>query len=210
MKCLGAKAFTLIELLVIIATVGLLVCVLMPTQDRQRERAKRIQCTNNLKNIGLAFKTWALDSRADYPMNWKAKQGGTLEFTTNGEVFRPFQVISNGLETPKVLVCPADTRIPATNFSSLSNSNLSYFVGIDAQDAYPQMFLSGDRNLTNRPSPLNRILEVTTNTSIGWSHELHNRSGNVLLCDGSVQQLSSSRLQSALQDSGVTNRLAIP
>ena len=90
----------------------------------------------------------------------------------------------------------------------LSNSNLSYFIGLDAQDTNPQMFLIGDRNLTNGPLPPNRILTLNTNFPVGWTRELHRYRGNIGLADGSVQQFSGSALSTACQSS--TNRLAFP
>ena len=95
------SAFTLIELIVTIACVLVVVLILMPTLARSRARSLRIGCTNNLKQIGLAFRTWALDNNNYYPVQESVTNGGTTELVSSGLVFPHFRVLSNELYTPR-------------------------------------------------------------------------------------------------------------
>ena len=197
----GPRAFTLIELLCVIAIIGILMAMLFPAVSQGRMRAKRIQCVSNLRQIGIVFQSFAHDHNGLFSMAVPANAGGSLEFVQNTRLvpgdsyfsFRHFQSLSNELVTPKLLVCPADTRLPATNFAGLKNENLSFFVSPDAQYSRPGSVLSGDRNLTNYWAPTATTVRLTPGSYLRWTHELHRFKGNLLFSDGHVEENNDPR-----------------
>ena len=221
------EGFTVLELLIVVATMCILAAIILPSLGRQgRVSGQRINCTNNLKQMGLAFRTWSLDNGDKYPMQISVTNGGAMEIISTGTVFTVFQVMSNELSTPKILFCPEETdpkRVSATTFQGsvpagtsavpfTNHNNVSYFAGLDAQDTNPQMPLSGDRNLAVGGVPARHgLLQVWTNSPMAWWGARHGNQGNICLADGSVQQVSSSRLRALFVQSGMaTNRFAIP
>lgn len=192
-------------------TVAIAVLIGMVLPRPNRHPGQRPSCVNHLKQIGLAFRIFATDSNGPLPMNISTNSGGSEEYVVGGNAFRHFLVVSNELFTPKLLVCPQDKRNEATNWATLSNQHVSYFVGFDATEEEPETILSGDRNITNGVVPFGQVLVLRTNQPVGWTAEMHKHVGNVLFGDGHVEQLTSARLREQLWQAGKPwQRIAVP
>ena len=206
----GAHAFGMVEVLAIITVVVVLGWLLMPRMTNCGASATRIKCVNNLKNIGLAFRIFATDNDDMFPAEVMVSNGVER---LSIDIASLYGFISNELSTPKILLCPEDKKKKeAASFATFSAKNISYFASLSAKGTTPTAFLAGDRNLTTNGIPVSPgLLTLRTNVVIRWTEELHKGQGNVVMGDGSVQQMSSSRLKSAVkeQDFG-TNYLVFP
>jgi prepilin-type N-terminal cleavage/methylation domain-containing protein/prepilin-type processing-associated H-X9-DG protein len=195
------RAFTLVELLVVIAIIGILAGFLLPALNKGKMRAKRILCINNLSQIGVAFHTFANDHSGRFPMAISTNDGGSMEYVESGyssgpifyTTFYHFQVLSNELVSPRLLVCPTDLRTAAINFQVLQNINLSYFVGVGSTFDKPESVLAGDRNLgTTNAWYQPTILGLGSARTMWWNSEMHQYNGNILFADGHVDQWNDS------------------
>ncbi len=195
------SAFSLIELLVVIVLIAVLASMLLPVLAKAKTKAMRIKCINNLHQIGLAYRTFAGEHENRYPMQVPGRQGGSMEAVPYGSAYtyRHYQVMSNLLVTPSILICPSDRQRFSTNWASLRSSNLSYFVGVDARPGESLHMLGGDRNITNRQPTVTGAAVLSSNTVAGWTHDIHMENGNVLFADGHAETLSDEKLQQAVQ-----------
>jgi len=172
------------------------------------ERRHPIRCINNLREIGIAYRLWANDHNDHFPWADTNIAQNTLQ---------PFEyclMASNEMNSPKILTCPLDTnRARASVFdANFGNSNISYFFGLNADEAKPNTLLAGDRSLSTNQQILSGVVSLQAAQNVGWAPGLHVDSGVIGMSDGSAEEITTKRIRARMKDGVIVTptRILIP
>lgn len=164
------RGFTLIELLVVIAIIAILIGLLLPAVQKVRESASRMQCTNNMKQIGLALYMFEGDykqfpSQAATPPNHNGWMVEILPYVEQQTVYMVFQnnnwSASIGGQLPvKLFYCPSETQSFPILIPSLNNDCGTDYVGVAGLNYTDGLGIIN----TKRATPVAAITDGTSNT----------------------------------------------
>jgi hypothetical protein len=219
-------AFTRVDLVAVLATTALLTGLVFPLMASSRPRAEQVTCANNLRQIGQAIRTWGVDHGNKPPWMVEQKDGGYAPGGGKKVTMSAWQVfafmsdlptsggirLGGELSTPKVLVCPSDTKNRANDWISFiwepyRNQSVSYFIGLHAPPEESASLLSGDRNLGYMDVIKAADCKVGANNAdswlpsggpLLWTNSIHGVQGNILQNSGAVQQFDNTGLAKAL------------
>src|SRR5687767_14562213 len=106
--------FSLVELLVVIGIIALLISILLPSLCASKERANRVKCASNLRQIGMGFRLYANDNKGQFPRTVMNAAAGKLVAFTRPDATDPFG-------TPR----PDDNDVTAALFLLVRSADLS-------------------------------------------------------------------------------------
>lgn len=185
-------AFTRKEMVVLFAGIALLCSLAFPILRTAKASAAVGQCSNQQKAMWAGLQRFAMDDTVKvdaFPTSISVASLASTQGPADSPLLLYFHAAAKQIEAPVSLWCPGESREKlTTNWTTLSRSNFSYFLSLDAQPNSPEMVLLGDKHLETELPRSGSRLELTRSSVVRWGRAPHDGIGQFALADGSVQR----------------------
>ncbi len=216
-KCNDRAGFTLIELLAVVVVLFIIFAMVLPSSGDPNRKAFLIVCMNQQRQNALGLTLWRGDHGDKFPWEVPMTNSGTMESSEAGNVAPSFQSLTNYVDSPRNFICPTDKlKVVASNKASLTESNLSYFLAMEAATNLAAAVLSGDRHLTFNTTPVKPgLVTWRVGEKVAWTRELHENSkvprGILSFYDGHCEAKVGGSVNGAFTNQNLLiQRLVVP
>lgn len=206
-----AAGFTLIELLTVIAIIGILAAILIPTVGAVREKAKKMQCLSNMRQWGQAMMLYASENKQKYVINTAASGNGAWWYQVGDSLAiyasyftmkKDYGTLARCQSEPTEFLSTDHTNV-TTCFLMVQPNRLGTPVPLNAIDltkaqSPSQLLIFVERSFTNGTgfiSPSGDLHLYVTQANVMTNADAftrHNKSMNALFADGHVMNLKAN------------------